>query len=96
MKNIKKNLNINSIILTGLGVSVVLLGLQERTISKRLAKLSKSFRRFSSIVTETEEERQKYEFTQDLRLEILEDMIKDIYKDVEIYGEFEDIDGTEV
>ena len=25
--------------------------------------------------------------------ELLEDMMKDIYKDIEIYGEFEEIDG---
>lgn len=100
MKKVKKgnkDLNINPLFLASLGIgSISLLVLHEISLSKKVTKLSKSFRRFTNIVTETEEERQKYEFECDLRLGILEDMMEDIYKEVEVYGEFEDIDGTEV
>lgn len=101
MKKIKNKNNINktkSIIITSLGVgSIALLAIHNIGLEKRLTKISKSFRRFTNIVTETEEERQRYEFEKNLRLELLEGMMKDIYKDIEVYdGDFEDIDGTEV
>lgn len=97
-KETNKGINPCSTIITGLGVgSIVFLVLHNIGLEKRITKISKSLRRFTNIVTETEEERQRYEFEQNLRLELLEDMMKDIYKDIEIYdGNFENIDGTEV
>ena len=98
IKDENKGINTCSTVLTGLGVgSIVFLALRNIGLEKRLTKVSKSFRRFTNIVTETEEGRQRYEFEQNLRLELLEGMMKDIYKDIEIYdGDFGDIDGTEV
>lgn len=98
IKDENKGINTCSTILTGLGVgSIALLAIHNRGLEKRLTKISKSLRRFTNIVTETEEERQRYEFEQNLRLELFEDMMKDIYKDIEVYdGDFEDIDGTVV
>lgn len=89
-----KKVELNTRIIASVGIGAVgLLTINSILIRNKLKKLSKSYGRFTNIITETEEERQRYEFEHDLRIELLEDMMKDIYKDIEIYGEFEEIDG---
>lgn len=89
-----KKVELNTKIIASVGIGAVgLLTINSILMRNKLKKLSKSYGRFTNIITETEEERQRYEFEHDLRIELLEDMMKDIYKDIEIYGEFEEIDG---
>lgn len=89
-----KKVELNTKIIASVGIGAVgLLTINSILMRIKLKKLSKSYGRFTNIITETEEERQRYEFEHDLRIELLEDMMKDIYKDIEIYGEFEEIDG---
>ena len=89
-----KKVELNTRIIASVGIGAVgLLTINSILMRNKLKKLSKSYGRFTNIITETEEERQRYEFEHDLRIELLEDMMKDIYKDIEIYGEFEEIDG---
>lgn len=89
-----KKVELNTRIIASVGIGAVgLLTINSILMRNKLKKLSKSYGRLTNIITETEEERQRYEFEHDLRIELLEDMMKDIYKDIEIYGEFEEIDG---
>lgn len=89
-----EKVELNTKIIASVGIGAVgLLTINSILMRNKLKKLSKSYGRFTNIITETEEERQRYEFEHDLRIELLEDMMKDIYKDIEIYGEFEEIDG---
>lgn len=89
-----KKVELNTKIIASVGIGAVgLLTINSILMRNKLKKLSKSYGRFTNIITETEEERQRYEFEHDLRIELLEDMMRDIYKDIEIYGEFEEIDG---
>ena len=89
-----KKVELNTRIIASVGIGAVgLLTINSILMRNKLKKLSKSYGRFTNIITETEEERQRYEFEHDLRIELLEDMMKHIYKDIEIYGEFEEIDG---
>lgn len=85
-------------ILKGVGIGGVgLLILYNLDVNKRLNRLSKSFKKLTNIIAEVEEERQGHEFKSDLRMELLEDMVKDIYvNDIEIYDDFEKIDGKEI
>ena len=82
-------------ILKGVGVGGIgLLILYNLDINKRLNRLSKSFMRLGNIIAEVEEERQGHEFKSNLRMELLEDLVKDIYiNDIEIYDDFEKTDG---
>lgn len=85
-------------ILKGVGIGGIgLLILYNLDVNKRLNRLSKSFKRLTNIIAEVEEERQGHEFKSDLRMELLEDMVKDIYiNDIEVYDDFEKIDGEEI
>lgn len=94
MREINKN---KPNLIKGIGLGVMgVLAIHNILADIKLRKLYKSHGRFLRLITQTEEKRQKYEFEQDIRLELLESMMKDIYSDIEVYNDFEIIDGEEI
>lgn len=64
----------------GLGfISLGILAVRNIKLDKEVRRLSRSYRSFTKLITDVEEERQKDEFFQEIRLENLEDMLADLY-----------------
>lgn len=94
MEKVNRN---KSNLLKGIGLGAIgVLAIHNILADIKFRKLYKSHGRFLRLITETEEKRQRYEFEQDIRLELLESMMEDIYSDIEVYNNFEIIDGEEI
>lgn len=94
MKKIKiKKANI----IKGIGLGgISFLAINSIFLGKKLNKLAKSHKRFLNLMTDTEESRQKYELFLEMRLESLEEMVEDMYIDIEDRDKFEVIDREEI